>query len=54
MVSDADYETNIIDKIVQVKDRPVIVFFKGVNELNEFSQSALFEPFLKRTYSLTE
>jgi len=35
-------------------DRPIIIFFKGPRELNEFFNCAEYQPFLKRTYNLTE
>jgi preprotein translocase subunit SecA len=45
----------IIAKINEVQNkRPIIVFFKGARELNEFSQSSLYENYLKRTSNLTE
>jgi hypothetical protein len=34
--------------------RPIIIFFKGARELNEFSQSPWYEPYLRRSSNLTE
>jgi hypothetical protein len=49
------FHQTIIAKINEVQDRrPIIVFFKGARELNEFSQSPWYEGFLKRTSNLTE
>jgi hypothetical protein len=42
----------MIDKVKD--DRPIIIFFKGPRELNEFFNCAEYQPFLKRTYNLTE
>lgn len=55
IVSPDRFHETIINKIKEVQDkRPIIVFFKGARELNEFSQEPGFEPYLKRTSNLTE
>ena len=44
-----------MELINKVKDnRPIIIFFKGSRELNEFFCCPEYQPFLKRTYNLTE
>jgi hypothetical protein len=44
-----------VEKINKVKDnRPIIIFFKGPRELNEFFNSKQYQPFLRRTSNLTE
>ncbi len=42
----------LINKVTD--DRPIIIFFKGSRELNEFFSCPEYQPFLKRTYILTE
>ena len=49
------YYSKIVEKINNVKDnRPIIVFFKGSRQLNQFCNSPVYQPFLKRTCNLTE
>jgi hypothetical protein len=51
----ANYNKKIVEMINKVNDdRPILIFFKGPRELNEFFNCAEYQPFLKRTYNLTE
>ncbi len=51
----ANYTQKIVEMINKIKDdRPIIIFFKGPRELNEFFSCPEYQLFLKRTYNLTE
>lgn len=55
ITSKEKFYQEIINKINQVQhNRPIIIFFKGPRELNEFYVHPLFEPYQARANSLTE